>query len=341
MNNESSNNPNTSVNSQGNSLTGVSASTSSSVSVPSNARGDANISSSTNVSSFGNTPQENEVLEPNAPNAQDAEILDESPTIEILTTGLTQQIPVVSPDALTPQIEELKEESDGESPKIQTRYNPVTGEEMSMEELLGKGKKDEGSSVKVEKVKKVDVEYRPASTGNTIMLVLFFIFLILFVVFLPDIQSLIASYRAGDSEKVEEITTGKVVCTLESNTVNLDKEIKRVFNYTDMKLQTAKFTTTTRGDATLDEEALDELNEQCVEVRENVQGLAGISVSCDYKNGKLVESETFDYTAYNAEEVSAAYAKAGGSVLDLEKDQDIDLVITQMRRSGFTCNKEK
>ena len=298
-----------------------------------------NLNSNVNGDAISNTPS---TPNPNVPVMQEAEILDESPTIEILTTGLTQQIPVISeetaPEVMESKTEEVLNVEEPSSSFPQTRYNPVTGEEMNMGELLGKNKSDE---VKREKLKKVEVEYKPTSTANSVMLVLFFLFLIVFVIFLPDLQSLIATYKAGGEEKKEEITTGKVVCTLESSTVNLDREIKRVFHYTDKKLQTAKFTTTTRGDATLDEEALDELNEQCVQIRENVQGLAGISVSCDYKNGKLIESETFDYTAYNEEEVSAAYAKAGGSILDLEKDQDIDQVMTFMRRSGFTCNKEK
>lgn len=223
-----------------------------------------------------------------------------------------------------------------------TRYNPVTGEEMKISDLTGE-KKEEASAGEVnneEKLKTVDVDYKPTSKANTVMLILFFIALVLFVVFLPDIQTLIAQYKAGP-QKVEEITTGTLVCTLESNTVNLDRNITREFQYTDNKLQSAKFTTVVRGDATLDEETLNGLNEQCVQIKTNVEGLNGISVSCSYEEGKLTEKENFDYASYQVEEVTAAYTEAGGSLLEFEKDMNIDDVMTNMRQGGFTCNKEK
>ena len=224
----------------------------------------------------------------------------------------------------------------------QTRYNPVTGEEMDVKELTGtKEEVVENTEVNnEEKLKTVDIEYKPNSTANTVMLIIFFIALILFVVFLPDIQSLIAQYKAGP-QQIEDITTGKLVCTLETSTVNLDREITRVFEYADKKLQSAKFTTIVRGDATLDEETLNELNAQCEQIKDNVDGLEGVSVSCSYENGKLTEKESFDYASYNVEDVDAAYAEAGGSVLEFEYEADIDTVMTNMRQGGFTCNKEK
>ena len=141
-----------------------------------------------------------------------------------------------------------------------TRYNPVTGEEMDMKDVNPQAAAlEEGAVNNDEKLKTVEVNYKPTSTGNTVMLVIFFIVLIAFVIFLPDIQTLIAQYKAGPVE-VEEITTGKLVCTLSSNTVNLDRDITRIFEYTDKKLVSAKFTTIVRGDPSLDEETLDGLN---------------------------------------------------------------------------------
>lgn len=222
----------------------------------------------------------------------------------------------------------------------QTRYNPVTGEEINLKELKGEKTPEPDSVNNEEKLKTVEVDYKPTSKGNTVMLIIFFIFLILFVWFLPELQVLIAGYKEGPVE-VEEIMTGKLVCELSSNTVNLDRKITRVFEYTDKKLQSAKFTTTIRGDATLDEEALDELNKQCEQIKTNVSGMNGVSVSCIYENGKLTEKESFDYSSYSTEEVSAAYAEAGGSFLEFAYEQDIDSVMTNMRQGGFTCNKEK
>ena len=227
----------------------------------------------------------------------------------------------------------------------QTRYNPVTGEEMSVSELLGTPaeeapKEEVKLSATQERIKQANENYKPTSKGNTIMLIIFFIVLILFVVFLPDLQNLIALYKSGPVE-VEEITTGTLVCTLESSTVNLDRTITRKFGFVDNKLQNAKFETVIRGDASLDEEALDELNAACEQIKENVEGIEGVTVSCNYEEGKLEERESFDYATYDVEKTSAAYTEAGGSVLEFTFEQDINQVMTNMRQGGFTCNKEK
>ena len=221
------------------------------------------------------------------------------------------------------------------------RYNPVTGEEMDVNSLVngGDGKIDPDAINNEEKLKTVEVEYKPSGKGNTVLMIFFFIGLILFVVFLPDITEMIALRRAGDTGP-KEILSGTMTCKLDSNTVNLDRSITRKFEFTDKKLQKAKFVTITRGDPTLDEEALDAFNEQCTKIRDNVESLEGIEVSCDYKEGKLTESETFTYSVYDLENVSAAYTEAGGSVLEFEYEEDIDKVMKLMLQGGFDCVKK-
>ena len=171
-------------------------------------------------------------------------------------------------------------------------------------------------------------------------MIIFFVALIAFVCFLPNIQELIQKYKEGPTV-AEEIYTGKLVCTLESNTVNLARNITRTFAYTDKKLESAKFVTEVRGDPSLDEEALNELNDQCTIIKDNVDGLKGIVVDCSYSEGKLVETESFDYADFDAEAVDAAYTEAGGNLMEFKLEDDIDEIMTQMRRSGFSCTKEK
>lgn len=292
-------------------------------------------------------------LEPISDVSSDTPVADanSAPVTKVETTNETPEVVpqesfnIVSNDAkpevpVTPQ---MSESAANIKPNVgDVRYNPVTGEEVNVGEMVGTSASDNNDEVNnVEKLKKVEIEYKPTSTANTVMLVLFFLFLVLFIVFLPDLQNLIALYKAGGEAVPEEITTGVLVCTIESSSSNLDTEIERRFSYIDKKLTGAKFITTVRGDPTLDEEELDNLNNVCTQIKNNVSGLSGISVNCEYEEGKLVERESFDYSSYNSDEVTSAYVEAGGSVLELEKDDDIDEVMTKMRRSGFTCNKEK
>ena len=244
--------------------------------------------------------------------------------------------PVATAEVLSSSDEktEILTEEASTSPNI--RYNPVTGEELDVNEIIkgGDGKK-----------KKAEVEYKPPSTFSTILLVLFFIFLLVFIIYLPQISLMVDNYNKKRNglldEKVEDIVTGKLVCTLEDNTVNLDRSFERVFQYKDKKLISAKFSTIVKGDANLDEEALQQLNEKCKLIKENVSSLSGIVVSCEYQSGKLIEKESFDYATYDANAVGSAYTEAGGSLLTFDSGADIDKVMLQMRQSGFTCDKEK
>lgn len=225
--------------------------------------------------------------------------------------------------------------------KPTVRYNPVTGEEMNLSKEIendkNKENSDPGSVDNTEKLKTIEVDYQPTSTANTVMLVLFFIFLIIFVVFLPNIQSLIAEYKAGGKKEEKEIVNGTLICELADSTINLDTKYERRFTFTDKKLKSAKFTTTIRGNESLDSEELTSLNNKCKQVKDNVEDLSGTNVSCTYENGKITEVESFDYANYKQDEVIAAYAEAGADLPEFTLDQNIDDVKTLMNRSGFSC----
>ena len=191
-----------------------------------------------------------------------------------------------------------------------------------------------------EKFKKAQENYKPPGKFKTFILLVFFALLIAFIIFLPEIQAFVAEYKSGN-QTVEEITTGKLVCTIDSNTVNLDKSVERIFSFTDKKLESAKFTTTIRGNITKDADTLDELANQCNLIKQGVAGIDGITVGCEYEEGKIVEREHFDYKTFDIEKVRSSYTEAGGDVVEFEYGYDIDKVMTSMRQGGFTCNKEK
>ena len=258
------------------------------------------------------------------------------PTESINPIEVTPQITPMDDVEILGNTEVLEPVTEPSTDPINIRYNAVTGEEMNLDEVK---KGNDG------KIQKAEANYKPPSTFSTIILILFFIGMLAFILYLPDIVVMVEDYnnkRNGIGEDVkEEIPTGKLVCTLDTNTVNLDRTIERVFQYTDHKLTSARFSTIVRGDATLDEEALEQLYQQCEQIKENVDGLSGVTVSCEYQDGKLIEKEHFDYNSYEADKVSNAYLEAGGSLLEFENGEEIDKVMVRMRQSGFSCDKEK
>lgn len=190
-----------------------------------------------------------------------------------------------------------------------------------------------------EKLKKVEVEYKPPSKFKIGLMLFFFVLILAFIIFLPEVTQYMSDLFDKKDKTVIEITTGKLVCKLDSTTANLDKNYVRTFQFTDNKIEKVTFKTTTRGDITQDEATLNELNKQCTDIREGLESLTGASIECDYQNGKLVETEKFDLATYDYEQTSAAYTEAGADMLKFDNGEDVDKVKTSMLQAGFSCEK--
>ena len=280
-----------------------------------------------------------------APTNTEVEVLNETLNLTSLGVGNTpieetvQEVAAPLIDPTLPNSNAIK--MDSMDPNI--RYNPVTGEEMNVEEVIQSTMKTPVEEAPPEENKKKgEIGKKIRSTWNSLLLILLFVFLVIFVVFLPEVQTTVSNFFEGKKvDYVEVIPTGQLVCTMDANTTTLDRHIERVFQYENNKVRSSKFTTVVRGDITLDEEELDQLNEQCNKVKEKVSNLEGVSVYCDYENGRLEERESFDYKNYSLDDVSTAYLDAGSSLVEIEYQEDIDHIMTLMRQGGFTCNKEK
>ena len=194
---------------------------------------------------------------------------------------------------------------------------------------------------KVPTAPKPEKEYKPPSKGKTIALIIFFICFIAFIVFLPDIESFVRLNVLNKPQEEEQITSGVLVCTTSDNTVNLTIDITREFNFVDNKLESAKFTTVTKGDSTNDEETLNNTYSKCRAIKDGTDSVTGFSISCVQEEGKVSSTESFDLSKYDVEAVSAAYAEAGANMLEYDYQTNIDDIMTTMLRSNFQCEKQK
>ena len=191
-----------------------------------------------------------------------------------------------------------------------------------------------------ENLKKVEVNYTPPSKGKTVALIMFFVFLIAFVIFLPEISTLVNKLKSGNQEEgTQKITTGKLTCNYSTNTANLDKDYRLVFMFTDNKLEKLDYTTTTKGDPSLDAKTMDDLADKCKLLKEFTGSVSGISVSCDYSEGKLIERQSFDYASLDTDGLDSAYAEAGGTNPQYANGQDMDGIEKNMNASGYTCER--
>lgn len=193
-----------------------------------------------------------------------------------------------------------------------------------------------------ENLKKVEIKnYTPPSKFKVFVLFVFFAMLIAFVIFLPDISSMVRIYLNGKEEpQVQVITTGKLICSLSTNTSDLDKEYEFEYGFTDNKLKTIKYIVNTRGDTTT-ENTLDELSEECKKLKEYTDSIEAVNVKCEYTEGKLMEKQVFELETLDVETLDAHYTEAGGITLSAKYDQEIDGIESNMKASGYTCERQR
>ena len=264
-------------------------------------------------------------------------ITDSVQEVPVIESSVTQEMPVVNNDN---NVEEK------EAPVISNATHDasviVTSASKNLPVAEEKTAQTEQNdrAINNEKLKQVEINYTPPSKAKVVLLVLFFIALLGFIVFLPDISSYMRTLQSGGGT-TEKITTGRLICTLDSNTKDIDKNYELVFHFTDNKLQKTSITITTRGDVSLDEDKLDALADTCKQLKKNVEKMDGVSIQCDYSDGKLVETQNYDLASLDSTKLDSAFSEAGGVKPEYEKDQDMDKLESNMNASGYSCKRER
>lgn len=175
------------------------------------------------------------------------------------------------------------------------------------------------------------------SKFKTFMAILLFIFFFAFVYFLPEITNFINEKK---SERLqEEITTGRLVCNLQKDTSDLDVSINAIFQFTNSEITKLTFTTTSKGDESIDKEQLEKLKNNCNLLKNEVVKYDGVSIICSLNNGINTTKQILDYEKLDAEKVSSSYAEAGGVYPEFEINEQISSVESKMVSSGYECER--
>lgn len=225
---------------------------------------------------------------------------------------------------------------------VQTATGAANTSESVTETLTAPVGNNGDGSVVNEKLKEVEINYTPPSKFKTAMTIMMFILLIAFVIFLPEITSMINQFKANKNKEPEKvITSGKLECSLKSNTSNLDTEYLRIFKFEDSKLYEANYTLTTKGDVTLDEKTLDNMAEKCNHLADSTKNLEGVTINCSYSEGKLEERQNYIFATINYNDLDAAFTEAGGTYPEFNDGQDISTVEKAMNAAGYSCTKSE
>lgn len=184
--------------------------------------------------------------------------------------------------------------------------------------------------------------YKPPSKFKRFLLVVFMIFIILLVIFLPEVDTYVKKYLGMTNEPgSNEITTGRLICKTTNNGNVFTYDYNYVFNYTDKKLDLLTYTNTAKGSATEDSELLDARYAECQELSRHADGIEGVTVTCELNPSSVVEKQVIDYNKYNRDEMITAFVEAGGNYPDFELGADIDKISKRMTASNYSCEKAK
>lgn len=193
--------------------------------------------------------------------------------------------------------------------------------------------KEEGKGGKKRKKKESNLKYY--------LTFIFLALLIWMIVFLPDISNFVSNYLQKKQQEAQpEITTGKLVCEMNTNDATLDYNYKAVFDFEDSLMKKLTYTTTVKGDPSLDAVALSGMDSSCNLLQTHVLNMNGVEVNCDLQEGTFVNEQILDYELINREELTTAYLEAGGTYPDYQYNQYIDEIEKQMNASNYTCKKE-
>ena len=178
------------------------------------------------------------------------------------------------------------------------------------------------------------------SKGLSVALIIFFVLLIAFVFFLPNISD----YARGLLEKNNEaeITTGKLICKFSRTSDKLNFDYTRTFEFSDKAL--FKYTNKEEVTGTKEDNAeLTKLYNTCVNLEKASSTIKGVSLSCNFLDTKFTQTEIFNYSEIGDDnsKTKIAYTEGGGSYPEFKYNENIDDVEVALKQAGYTCEKIK
>ena len=260
---------------------------------------------------------------------------DDVEETELLEFDTSSIVPVAPPVAMAPEVQtEPETEVLTEAPE-EVQTEPVT--EAPVETQV------DGVDGTVQ-LNEVEIKVEDNQVSNVKLFFTFLLMLVLggTILFMPEISEFMRQRKEEEQNMLQpKITTGSLKCEHERNSDNFDLKFEYNFMFTDNKFKKLYYTSETRGDMNLDEKELEELNSECLLLKDTTATLAGIEVSCKLLGGTLTKTQTLDYAKIDVEQALSAYSEAGGIYPEYKYLQDMDGIEKNMKAAGYTCTRIK
>ena len=269
------------------------------------------------------------------------EYLNEETEILEPFVDTTNIVPVAPPVAVAPpKVEEEVLNVTTEAPVSNMNENvgvqvvptevptqPIVEQTVSVE-----AKVEEGSYQAGEPLKEVIVGEEKSSPLKYIFTIILFIVLGGTIIFRPEINDYIKSMEFERNYATQEkIKTGFLKC----------EYISYKFSFDDNKFKKLTFISETRGDANLDAQELEGLNNECLTLKTVTEDIKGIAVDCNFTTDTVTKTQVLDYSEIDVQAAYSAYSEAGGVYPDYNYLEDMDKIEKNMKAAGYTCERIK
>jgi len=175
-----------------------------------------------------------------------------------------------------------------------------------------------------------------------IMTFLLFFILIISVLFLPQISTFISDFTKKDnSYSDKKITSGILKCSMSKHSKVIDYDYDLEFSFDNNKLLSLSFISTIIGDDVNNKYELEDAKNKCLFVKEEVNDLSGVSISCSLKNGKFVQKQLFVYASFDPDQIKPLYGEASLIYPNFSKDENINDIERIMISSDYECKRYK
>ncbi len=169
------------------------------------------------------------------------------------------------------------------------------------------------------------------SKGKVVLLLVFFILVLVFVVFLPDISSIIKTGKFSSNSN--EIANGTLSCSMTKSLDNTETTYEMNFSFTNKKLQVSTLNITTESE---DKNVINEKYLECKNIEEISDKTSGIDVSCSSSSSISTMRENYTYNIIDTNNLTK-FTEAGGTYPEHEFEQDIYDIKSSMIKNGYDC----
>lgn len=267
-------------------------------------------------------------------NNDDVELLDSTPKQEVNSDNVNSNtsvsdVPSYSNDTSSfPNnfnvVESLDNTTSNPQPSVSSQDNASTNPNSSGVSESSSSSVDSSNS---------NGNSQSKSTLNPIVIVIIFVLLLATVFLLPYSEDFFQSlFSNNDSSYTGEITSGKLVCTLENEEDQVNYHYTETYDFENSGVLSLQHVVLIQGDA----DVLNARKAQCDQLQVVAGDFEGVSIECNLSSDEMVETQFFNFRNLD-DTFSTAFIEAGGVYPNLEYGDDISEVQKNLELSGYDC----